>query len=65
MNKKTGIAIGIGAGILALACGVIALSKLDQMNKAERELKKATRKVKKKTQKIADMAKEKAEEVFD
>lgn len=62
MNKKTGITIGIGAGILALAGAVIALSKMDDFDKTKRDLKKAAKKVKKKSRKLADKAVEKAED---
>lgn len=63
MEKKYGIAIG--AGILALACGIIALSKLDDIDKAERELKKAVKKVKRKSQKLATKVADKTEDVVD
>ena len=62
MDKKTGTAIGVGAGILALAGAVIALSNLDAMDKTKRDLKKAAKKVKKKSQKLADKAVAKAED---
>lgn len=63
MDKKYGIAIG--AGILALACGVIALSKLDDVDKAERELKRAVKKVKRKSKNLANKVAEKSEDIAD
>lgn len=59
MDKKYGIAIGVG--ILALACGVIALSNLDDVDKAKRDLNKAVKKVRKKSKNLANLVAEKSE----